>query len=78
MQFKLNSPYQPSGDQPQAIQQLTEGLLNGERYQTLLGVTGSGKTFTMKGTAEKLGIIPLAVQHIFSHIEQTVDRSRVC
>ena len=54
MQFKLNSPYQPSGDQPQAIQQLTEGLLNGERYQTLLGVTGSGKTFTMAKVVELL------------------------
>lgn len=47
MPFKLNSSYAPAGDQPQAIQQLTDGLLNGERYQTLLGVTGSGKTFTM-------------------------------
>jgi excinuclease UvrABC helicase subunit UvrB len=44
MPFKLNSSYAPAGDQPQAIQQLTDGLLNGERYQTLLGVTGSGKT----------------------------------
>ena len=47
MPFKLHSPYAPAGDQPQAIQQLTEGILNGEKYQTLLGVTGSGKTFTM-------------------------------
>lgn len=47
MPFKLKTAYQPSGDQPEAIRQLTEGLENGERYQTLLGVTGSGKTFTM-------------------------------
>jgi excinuclease ABC subunit B len=47
MQFKLQSPYKPSGDQPYAIEQLVEGLNNGEKYQTLLGVTGSGKTFTM-------------------------------
>ena len=46
-EFKLKSKYQPTGDQPQAISQLVEGLKNGEREQTLLGVTGSGKTFTM-------------------------------
>jgi excinuclease ABC subunit B len=47
MPFKLVAPYKPSGDQPEAIQQLTDGILNCEHYQTLLGVTGSGKTFTM-------------------------------
>ena len=46
-QFELVSPYQPTGDQPQAIKQLLAGLKRGEREQTLLGVTGSGKTFTM-------------------------------
>ena len=45
--FRLHAPYQPSGDQPKAIRELTEGLQNGEHFQTLLGVTGSGKTFTM-------------------------------
>ncbi|MEK7624418.1 MAG: excinuclease ABC subunit UvrB [Patescibacteria group bacterium] len=45
--FKLNSPFKPAGDQPQAIKQLVEGLEKNERFQTLLGVTGSGKTFTM-------------------------------
>ena len=45
--FKLHSPFKPAGDQPKAIKQLTEGLKNNERFQTLLGVTGSGKTFTM-------------------------------
>ncbi len=45
--FKLNSPYKPTGDQPKAIKQLTEGLKKGYHFQTLLGVTGSGKTFTM-------------------------------
>lgn len=47
MDFKLTSEYQPTGDQPEAIRQLTEGVLGGEHYQTLLGVTGSGKTFTV-------------------------------
>jgi excinuclease ABC subunit B len=46
-QFKLVSDYRMMGDQPQAVDQLAEGILNGEKYQTLLGVTGSGKTFTM-------------------------------
>ena len=47
MPFKIHSNYVPSGDQPMAIKQLTEGVLAGDRYQTLLGVTGSGKTFTI-------------------------------
>ena len=63
MQFKLQSPYQPSGDQPQAIQQLTEGLLNGERYQTLLGVTGSGKTFTMANVIKNVDQPTLVISH---------------
>ncbi len=45
--FKLVSDYQPQGDQPRAITELAEGVVRGDRYQTLLGVTGSGKTFTM-------------------------------
>ena len=45
--FELVSDYQPTGDQPQAIEQLAEGVLHGDKEQTLLGVTGSGKTFTM-------------------------------
>ena len=47
MKFKLKSGFQPTGDQPLAIKQLTQGINQNERYQTLLGVTGSGKTFTM-------------------------------
>ena len=47
MNFKLTSKYQPTGDQPQAIRQLTEGIEQGEPAQVLLGVTGSGKTFTV-------------------------------
>lgn len=53
-QFKIYSPYQPAGDQPQAIQKLVEGLNDGELHQTLLGVTGSGKTFTMANVIEKV------------------------
>src|SRR5436305_11489295 len=47
MPFDLGSPYPPAGDQPRAIRELSQGLARGDRYQTLLGVTGSGKTFTM-------------------------------
>ena len=45
--FKLHSPYSPTGDQPQAIDKLSAGVEAGQRFQTLMGVTGSGKTFTM-------------------------------
>jgi excinuclease ABC subunit B len=54
MPFKLHSPYKPSGDQPTAIQQLVDGVNNGEQFQTLLGVTGSGKTFTIANVVEKI------------------------
>jgi excinuclease ABC subunit B len=63
MAFQLHSSYQPNGDQPQAIQQLTEGLLNGERYQTLLGVTGSGKTFTMANVIQNVQRPTLVLTH---------------
>ena len=63
MPFKLHSPYAPAGDQPQAIQQLTEGILNGEKYQTLLGVTGSGKTFTMANVIQNVQKPTLVLTH---------------
>ncbi len=53
--FKLQAPYQPAGDQPEAIDQLVEGLVRGDRWQTLLGVTGSGKTYTMASTIARSG-----------------------
>ncbi len=63
MRFNIQSPYQPSGDQPSAIQQLTEGLNNGEPYQTLLGVTGSGKTFTMANVIQHVQRPTLVLTH---------------
>jgi len=51
--FKIQSRYQPAGDQPEAIRQLVEGLNDGEVHQTLLGVTGSGKTFTIANVIER-------------------------
>ncbi len=63
MLFKVHSPYGPAGDQPHAIQQLTEGILQGEKYQTLLGVTGSGKTFTMANVIENVQKPTLVLTH---------------
>ena len=63
MSFKIQSPYSPAGDQPQAIEQLTEGILNGEMHQTLLGVTGSGKTFTMANVIQNVQRPTLVLTH---------------
>ncbi|HSH00657.1 MAG TPA: excinuclease ABC subunit UvrB [candidate division Zixibacteria bacterium] len=62
-QFELVSDFQPSGDQPQAIAELTEGLQAGRPYHTLLGVTGSGKTFTMANVVRNLGKPTLVISH---------------
>ncbi|MCA9583772.1 MAG: DEAD/DEAH box helicase family protein, partial [Myxococcales bacterium] len=51
--FKLSSPFEPKGDQPEAIAQLTRGLEQGEKHQVLLGITGSGKTFTIANVIAK-------------------------
>jgi len=63
MDFKIVSEYQPTGDQPEAIRQLTEGLRNGTTFQTLLGVTGSGKTFTMANVIEQVKRPALLLSH---------------
>ncbi len=63
MPFQLKAPYQPAGDQPTAITQLTEGLRNGEPYQVLLGVTGSGKTFTMANVIQNVQRPTLVLTH---------------
>lgn len=61
--FKLESPYKPTGDQPQAIDQLVKGFQEGNQCQTLLGVTGSGKTFTMANVIAKLNKPTLIIAH---------------
>jgi excinuclease ABC subunit B len=61
--FKLISPFQPQGDQPQAIEQLSEGLERGDRHQVLLGVTGSGKTFTVAKVIERVNRPTLVLSH---------------
>lgn len=63
MQFKIHSDYQPAGDQPNAIRQLIEGLNAGEQFQTLLGVTGSGKTFTMANVIQAVQKPTLILTH---------------
>ncbi|HOK86867.1 MAG TPA: excinuclease ABC subunit UvrB, partial [Tenuifilum sp.] len=63
MEFKLISDFKPAGDQPEAINQLTEGLIRGDRYQTLLGVTGSGKTFTIANVIANLNRPVLVLSH---------------
>ncbi len=63
MEFKLSSQYQPTGDQPQAIEQLVDGVLAGNPAQTLLGVTGSGKTFTMANVIERVERPTLILSH---------------
>ena len=63
MNFKLQSEYQPTGDQPQAIKKLVHGLENGEKYQTLLGVTGSGKTFTIANVVNEIQKPTLVLAH---------------
>lgn len=63
MPFKLISPYRPTGDQPEAISQLVEGLRAGAQYQTLLGVTGSGKTFTVANVIEQVQRPTLILSH---------------
>ncbi len=63
MEFNLKSDYKPSGDQPKAIKELTEGVLRGDKYQTLLGVTGSGKTYTISHVIQNIGKPTLIMSH---------------
>lgn len=61
--FKLHSEYQPTGDQPQAIEAMVKGFKEGNQFQTLLGVTGSGKTFTMANVIQRLQKPTLVIAH---------------
>ena len=63
MDFQVVSKYKPSGDQPEAIRKLTEGILRGDRFQTLLGVTGSGKTFTVSNVIANVNKPTLVLAH---------------
>jgi excinuclease ABC subunit B len=61
--FKLNAPFKPTGDQPQVIRALTESILSGRKHQTLLGVTGSGKTFSMANVIQQVDLPTLIISH---------------
>ena len=84
MDFKLTSDYKPTGDQPEAIRQLVEGLTAGDQYQTLLGVTGSGKTFTVANVIQELKRPILVLSHnktlaaqLYSEFKQFFPRNAV-
>ena len=62
-QFKLKAPFEPKGDQPEAIEKLAKGIKNGNRHQTLLGATGTGKTFTMAKLVEEVNKPTLVIAH---------------
>ena len=70
--FKLVSDYKPTGDQPQAIEYLSNGIKEGKKFQTLLGVTGSGKTFTMANIIQKVQKPTLVLAH-----NKTLARSAI-
>jgi excinuclease ABC subunit B len=74
--FKLTSPYQPTGDQPEAIRQLTEGLQRGDQSQVLLGVTGSGKTFTMANIIAQVNRPTLILSHNKTLAAQLYDEMK--
>jgi excinuclease ABC subunit B len=61
--FKLHSEYAPTGDQPQAIEELVEGFREGNQFETLVGVTGSGKTFTMANVIQAVNKPTLVISH---------------
>lgn len=61
--FKIHSDFEPQGDQPQAIEEIVEGIKAGKRHQTLLGATGTGKTFTMSNVIKEVGKPTLIIAH---------------
>lgn len=83
--FKLKSKYTPSGDQPQAIEELVNGLEKGEKYQVLLGATGTGKTFTIANVIEKVNKPTLVLAHnktlagqLYSELKELFPQNKVC
>lgn len=82
--FELHSEYQPTGDQPQAIKQLVEGFKKGNQFETLLGVTGSGKTFTMANVIAQMNKPTLIIAHnktlaaqLYGEFKEFLDRKSV-
>ncbi len=77
-EFKLKAPYKPTGDQPQAIAELVKGFKEGNQCQTLLGVTGSGKTFTMANVIQQLQKPTLVIAHNKTLALSYTESSRRC
>lgn len=82
--FKIHSDYQPAGDQPDAIEKIVQGIKEGKRYQTLLGATGTGKTFTMSNVIERVGKPTLIMAHnktlagqLYSEFKEFFSENRV-
>ncbi|WP_176746833.1 DEAD/DEAH box helicase family protein, partial [Staphylococcus sp. HMSC62A08] len=82
--FKLNSEFEPQGDQPQAIQKIVDGINEGKRHQTLLGATGTGKTFTMSNVIKEVGKPTLIIAHnktlagqLYSEFKEFFPENRV-
>ena len=76
MKFELHSKFNPTGDQPQAIRSLTEGVLDGIRTQVLVGVTGSGKTFTMANVIKNVNRPALVIAHNKTLAAQLCNESK--
>ena len=83
--FELVAPYQPAGDQPQAIKKLVEGMKNGEKHQVLKGVTGSGKTFTMANVIAQVNKPTLILAHnktlagqLYAELRELFPDDHVC
>ena len=83
--FKLESKYKPSGDQPQAIEKLVKGIENGEKYQVLLGATGTGKTFTIANVIQEVNKPTLVLAHnktlagqLYSELKELFPENHVC
>ncbi|MGZ9472443.1 DEAD/DEAH box helicase family protein, partial [Staphylococcus epidermidis] len=82
--FKLKSEFEPQGDQPQAIQKIVDGVNEGKRHQTLLGATGTGKTFTMSNVIKEVGKPTLIIAHnktlagqLYSEFKEFFPENRV-
>ena len=82
--FKLNSEFEPQGDQPQAIKKIVDGVNKGKRHQTLLGATGTGKTFTMSNVIKEVGKPTLIIAHnktlagqLYSEFKEFFPENRV-
>ena len=82
--FKLESKYSPSGDQPEAIKKLVEGINNGEKYQVLLGATGTGKTFTIANVIKEVNKPTLVLAHnktlagqLYAELKELFPENRV-